>query len=179
MRRELDTIFDDRSKAYFGKSMPISRAEMEKRVWRFDDLTPSPRAFLDCTLPGHVRTLYSALGKGADDEKLEGTAVEDAENFFIDFVKAEPQNGAALHSHGSEETFIALTGSWEVSWGDNGEETTYLNPFDGIVVPGGVMRGFKNTSEAEATLMVVLGAHNTGHCVWAKSLQEPFSNIES
>ncbi len=177
MRREPNTIFDETSNAYFGDSMPIERDEMEARVWRFDELTPSPRAFLDCTLPGHVRTLYSALGKGADDEQLEGTAVEDAENYFIDFVKAGPENGAALHSHGSEETFIALTGRWEVCWGNDGEEFTTLEPFDGIVVPAGVLRGFKNISEEEATLMVVLGAHNTGHCVWAKSLQEPFSKV--
>ena len=110
MRKELNTIFDERTNAYFGESMPISRSDMDSRVWRFKDLTPSPRAFLDCDLPGHIRTLYSALGAGADDEQLEGTAVEAAENYHIDFVKAEPNNGAALHSHGSEETFIALTG---------------------------------------------------------------------
>ena len=90
---------------------------MDARIWRFRSLVPSPRAFPDCTLPGHVRTLYSALGTGAADEQLEGTAVEDAENYFIDFVKAGPNNGAALHSHGSEETFVALTGRWEVFWG--------------------------------------------------------------
>ena len=177
MRRELEMEFDQRSIAWFGKSRPIERGEMEARVWRFKQLTPSPRAFLDCTLPGHVRTLYSALGKGADDEQLEGTAVENAENYHIDFVKAGPGNGAALHSHGSEETFIALNGTWEVFWGDEGEECLSLDPFDGIVVPAGVLRGFRNTSDNEAILLVVLGAHNAGHCVWAKSLKEPFAAV--
>ena len=116
MRRELNTIYDETTGAYFGESMPISRAEMDARVWRFRSLVPSPRAFPDCTLPGHVRTLFSALGPGADDEQLEGTAVEEAENYYIDFVRAGPGNGAALHSHGSEETFIALTGRWEIYW---------------------------------------------------------------
>ena len=115
MRNERDIHFDAASGAWFGKSMPVSRDEMEGRVWRFGELVPSPRAFLDCTLPGHVRTLYSALGAGADDEQLEGTAVEQAVNYHIDFVKAPPGNGAALHSHGSEETFVALTGRWESS----------------------------------------------------------------
>ena len=177
MRRELDIEYDERTKAYFGSSLPIPREDMEARVWRFADLTPSPRAFLDCTLPGHVRTLYSALGKGADDEQLEGTAVEEAENYYIDFVKAEPENGAALHSHGSEETFVALTGRWEVFWGDEGEESITLDPFDGIVCPPGVLRGFRNVSDAEAVLMVVLGSHNTGHCVWSKGLREPFATV--
>ena len=57
---------------------------------------PSFRArgrFRTAPCPGTVRTLYSALGPGADDEQLEGTAVEDAESYFIDYVKAGPGNG--------------------------------------------------------------------------------------
>lgn len=179
MRRELNAVYDEKTQAHFGDSMPISRQEMVERTWRFNELTPSPRAFLDCALPGHTRTLFSALGQGADDEQLEGTAVEHAENYHIDFVKADPGNGAALHSHGSEETFIALTGQWDVFWGDNAEESLVLKPFDGIVVPGGVLRGFNNSSNEEATLLVVLGAHNTGHCVWGKSMQQPFADAAS
>ncbi len=175
MRNERDIRHDAASGAWFGKSMPISRDEMEGRVWRFGELVPSPRAFLDCTLPGHVRTLYSALGAGADDEQLEGTAVEQAVNYHIDFVKAPPGNGAALHSHGSEETFVALTGRWEIYWGDEGEESVVLKPFDGIVVPDGVLRGFRNASETEALLLTILGAHNAGHCIWAESLQPAFA----
>ena len=176
MRKERDIRFDKETDAWFGASMPIDAPEMERRVWRFRDLTPSPQAFLDCALPGHIRTLYSALGHGSDDEQLEGTAVEQAENYHIDFVKAAPQNGAALHSHGSEETFVALTGRWEVFWGDGGEGgSTVLEPFDGIVVPGGVMRGFRNIAGEEATLMAILGAHNAGHCVWAEALQPAFA----
>lgn len=174
MRRERDLRFDPAAGAWFGKSMPVSRAEMEGRVWRFRELVPSPRAFPDCALRGHVRTLFSALGRGADDEQLEGTAVEQAENYHIDFVEAPPGNGAALHSHGSEETFVALTGRWEVYWGDRGEESVGLEPFDGIVVPGGVLRGFRNTSGTRAVLLTILGARNAGHCVWAEALQPAF-----
>ena len=144
MRNERDLRFDAAAGAWFGKSKPVRRGEMEGRAWRFRELVPSPRAFPDCTLPGHVRTLFSALGGGADDERLEGTAVEEAVNYHIDFVKAPPGNGAALHSHGSEETFIALTGRWEVYWGDEGRESVVLTPFDGMVVPDGVLRGFRN-----------------------------------
>ena len=174
MRSERDLRFDAAAGAWFGKSKPVRRAEMEGRAWRFRELVPSPRAFPDCTLPGHVRTLYSALGGGADDEQLEGTAVEEAVNYHIDFVKAPPGNGAALHSHGSEETFIALTGRWEVYWGDEGRESVVLEPFDGMVVPDGVLRGFRNAGEGEALLLTVLGAHDTGRCVWAESLRPAF-----
>lgn len=179
MREELNIEHDEITNTHYADSKPISHKDMMSRVWRFNDLTPSPRAFLDCTVPGHIRTLYSALGRGTDDEQLEGTAVEHALNYHIDFVKAEPGNGAALHSHGSEETFVALTGEWEVSWGDDGSDKTTLKPFDGIVVPPGVLRAFRNTSEELATLLVVLGAHNVGHVVWARSLKEPFRNARN
>ena len=179
MRRERDTRFDAATGAWFGKSVPITQAEMARRVWRFQDLTPSPRAFLDCALPGHVRTLFSALGRGADDEQLEGTAVEKAENYHIDFIKAAPGNGAALHSHGSEETFVALTGRWRIYWGDEGADSTVLEPFDGIVVPDGVLRGFENIGESEAVLMAILGARNAGHCIWSEALQPAFARAES
>ena len=174
MRKELDPGFDPAARAWFGKSRPVSRPEMEGRVWRFRELVPSPRAFPDCALRGHVRTLFSALGRGADDEQLEGTAVEQAENYHIDFVEAPPGNGAALHSHGAEGTFIALTGRWEVYWGDEGEDSILLEPFDGIVVPDGVLRGFRNTSGTRAVLLTILGAPDAGHCVWAESLRPAF-----
>jgi len=176
MRRELNTIYDETIGAHFGDSLPISNQEMQERTWRFEHLTPSPRAFLDCQLPEHTRTLYSALGKGTDDEKLEGTAVEHAENFYIDYIKAEPGNGAALHSHGSEETFVALESDWKVYWGDDGEEEMVLQRFDGIVVPAGVMRGFSNSGDGPGVLMAIIGSHNIGHVVWGRKMHRPFAD---
>ena len=64
MRNERDVQFDTESGAWFGKSMPISPEEMAGRVWRFGELVPSPRAFLDFTPPVRVRILFSALGPG-------------------------------------------------------------------------------------------------------------------
>ena len=174
MRKEQNTEYEERSKAWFGDSLPVSADDMAARTWRFPQLVPSRLAYPDCSLEGHARTIYSALGHGPDDEEAEGIAVEKADDFFVDFVKAEPGNGAALHSHGTEEAFIALTGSWEIFWGDNGKTGTILHQFDGIVVPPGVMRGFRNAGDSEALLLAILGARHAGHCVWAKSLMGKF-----
>ena len=59
-------------------------------------------------------------------------------------------------------------------WGDEGRESVVLEPFDGMVVPDGVLRGFRNAGEGEALLLTVLGAHDTGRCVWAESLRPAF-----
>ena len=90
MRNERDARFDREIGAWFGKSKQVTQAEMKNRVWRFAELVPSCHAFLDYSLPGRVRTLYSALGGRADEERLESTAVEQAVNYQIDFEKAYP-----------------------------------------------------------------------------------------
>ena len=72
--------------------------------------------------------------------------------------------------------FCRTDRSVRIFWGDDGEDRISLAPFDGIVVPDGVLRGFTNISDIEATLLVVLGAHNTGHYVWGKAMQKPFTD---
>ncbi|MCB1969240.1 MAG: cupin domain-containing protein [Geminicoccaceae bacterium] len=171
MREEIDVRLDERLGAHIGKSRPISTEEMEARVWRYDRLEGSPNAFLDAAIPGHRRVLYGALGVGTSDEKI-FKAVKAAENFHIDYIRAEPGQGAALHSHDSEEVFIAMTGRWKVRWGTNGEHSTELDTFDGISVPSGVMRSFENMGDRENVLMAIIGGRNPGYCVWSESIAE-------
>ncbi len=173
-RKELD-IFQDASisehGAWFGKSLPISREAMLKNVFRFGAMPDSDRAFIDAVMPGHNRILMGALGRGTSDENLK-PQVETAENYHIDFIKAEPGNGAALHSHDTEETFICLTGRWRVTWGNTGEESVELGYLDGICCPPGVMRSFSNISGETALLLSILGGKEPGHVVWSSAIHE-------
>jgi uncharacterized RmlC-like cupin family protein len=172
-RKELDIIHDptiSEHGAWFARSLPIAREAMLKNVFRFDQMPRTDRAFVDAVMPGHNRILMGALGHGTADENLK-PQVEAAENYHIDFIRAQPGNGAALHSHDTEETFICLTGKWRVAWGDTGEEHVDLNAFDGICCPPGVMRTFINTSDCEALLLSILGGKEPGHVIWSKSIQ--------
>lgn len=171
MRQERDISFDDRLGAHFGKSKPITRAEMLAKVFRFRQLPSSENAFIDSALPEHQRVMMGVIGAGTAEENL-SSQVSVAENYHVDLVKAGPGKGAALHSHDSEETFICLTGRWRVSWGDEGEESVELNYLDGIWVPAGVMRAFENTSNDEALLLAILGGKTPGHVVWAESIKD-------
>lgn len=175
MRDEPDLRFDDNLGAHIGKSKPIANAEIESRVWRFDQLKGSPNAFLDAKIPGHKRVLYGALGVGTADEQI-FKAVKAAENFHIDYIKAGPGQGAALHSHDSEEVFIAMTGRWKVTWGTNGENEIELDTFDGISVPSGVMRSFENLGDSENVLMAIIGGQNPGFCVWSESIAKKLAD---
>ena len=177
-RDEIDTRFDDSIQAHVGKSKPISKDEMQARVWRFDALRGSPNAFIDAAVPGHERVLYGALGTGTADEQI-FKAVKAAENFHIDFIKAGPGQGAALHSHDSEEVFIVMTGRWRVRWGTHGENELDLGQFDGVSVPSGVMRSFENLGETENILMAIIGGKTPGHCVWSESILEELRDVRA
>lgn len=170
-RHEVGAERDPRLKAWFAASRPISRDDMLGRVFRFGEMPHSGRAFLDAAIPGHNRVLMGALGTGTADQDL-AKQVETAEHYHIDYIRAEPGNGAALHSHDSEETFICLTGRWRVSWGDRGEESVELGYLDGICCPPGVMRSFENLSGETALMMAILGGRKPGHVVWARSIRD-------
>ncbi|MDB5867661.1 MAG: hypothetical protein JWO70_5467, partial [Betaproteobacteria bacterium] len=51
---------------------------------------------------------------------------------------------------------MALTGKWLIKWGDKGEESTVLEPFDLIAVPPGVTRQFINVTDQDAHLLVII-----------------------
>jgi quercetin dioxygenase-like cupin family protein len=172
-RKELDIEFDktvSENGAWFARSLPITREAMLKNVFRFGQMPSSERAFIDAVIPGHNRILMGALGRGTADENLK-PQVETAENYHIDFIRALPGNGAALHSHDTEETFICLTGRWRVTWGNTGEDHIDLDYLDGICCPPGVMRSFSNISDKEALLLSILGGREPGHVIWSKAIQ--------
>jgi mannose-6-phosphate isomerase-like protein (cupin superfamily) len=170
-RQERNIIHDEKVGAWFADTKPITREAMLKNVFRFRSLPDSDIAFLDAVIPGHNRTLMGALGRGTAEENLRHQ-VETAENYHIDFIRAEPGNGAALHSHDTEETFICLTGSWRVTWGQNGEEHVDLNYLDGICCPPGVMRSFENRSDKTALLLSILGGREPGHVIWSRAIHD-------
>lgn len=177
-RDEVDVRFDESIRAPVGKSKPISAEEIQARVWRFDALKGSPNAFIDAAVPGHERVLYGALGTGTADEQIV-KAVKVAENFHIDFIKAGPGQGAALHSHDSEEVFIVMTGRWKVAWGTDGENELELDRFDGVSVPSGVMRSFENLGDEENVLMAIIGGRAPGACVWSEAILGKLQQVQA
>ena len=64
------------------------------------------------------------------------------------------------------EVFIPLTGRWSILWGNQGENEVELGPYDVVSVPISVMRGFRNVSDQEALLLVVLGGTDPGQVEW-------------
>src|SRR3954462_11459992 len=88
-RKEATLNYDKSIGAWFGASQTISRDEMLSRVFRFAELPSNNHAFIDAVIPGHNRTLMGALGRGTAEEDLKHQ-VEKAENYHIDYIRAEP-----------------------------------------------------------------------------------------
>lgn len=109
---------------------------MERCVARFRALRPTAD-YLDSAIPGCERTAFRVLGTPPG-------APLAAADFHLSIVHCEPGKSAPLHSHLTQEVFVALTGRWEIFWGPVGERCIVLEPWDTIAVPPGLSRGFNN-----------------------------------
>lgn len=86
-----------------------------------------------------------------------------AGDMSITYAVTPPGTGPTLHAHRKTfETFTVMRGRFEFSVGDEGEEKVVLEPLDVVSVPPGVHRAFKNVSDEEGVLQVIItgGVHD-------------------
>lgn len=144
-----------------------TQEEMKPRIARFKDVVPVKKKHLEEKgIPPDVlemimaKTTRNVMSPGPLPGQLSPKpAVEggDAGVFRLGIASCPPDQGPGLHVHyRTHETFMALTGRWEIQWGDAGEESIVLEPFDLIAMPPKVTRRFINRSSEEAHLMVII-----------------------
>ena len=140
---------------------------MKSRIARFKDLKSTKSQHgANIGVPVEVlemitaKTTYNIMSPGKLGGQLSPNPPVlggDAGVFRLGMVTCPPGNGPGLHVHWkTHETFMALTGKWEIQWGDEGQEKTVIEPYDLIAVPPEVTRTFKNVSDADAHLLVVI-----------------------
>jgi uncharacterized RmlC-like cupin family protein len=141
--------------------------EMKSRIARFNEVVPTksrhaeqkgiPAEVLEMITAKTTRNIMSPGGLPGQLSPTPPVIGGDAGVFRLGIVTCPPGNGPGLHVHyKTHETFMALTGRWEILWGDKGEESTMLEPFDLIAVPPKVTRRFVNRSESDAHLLVII-----------------------
>jgi mannose-6-phosphate isomerase-like protein (cupin superfamily) len=153
----------------------VARRDMLKRVARFDKLKGFDGGLPDSKMPGCERTLYNVIGfqppkgegngmqspVGAKASRM--AAIKISEGFNMGYCKAYPGKGPMLHNHDTNETFIAITGTWRASWEDPKGKIDHvdLKPLDVISFPPGVSRRFENVTKGpkdkQSILMFVIG----------------------
>ena len=96
------------------------------------------------------------------DKAARLSAIKISEGFNLGFCRALPGKGPMMHNHDTNETFIAITGTWRASWEDPRGKVEHvdLGPLDVISFPPGVIRRFENVSKGPknrySTLMFVI-----------------------
>lgn len=140
-----------------------SAEEMEARVARFARLRPTAD-YTDSAIPGCERTTWRVLGHGPD-------APLAAEGFHMNIVQCGPGQSAPLHSHATQEVFVALTGQWEVFWGPEGARSLRLEPLDTVSIPPGLSRGFRNVSAQPSLLLGMASGHDPGQIAWPEPVR--------
>lgn len=149
------------------KTRRPSQEEMKKRIARFKDLVSTkarhaegkgiPAEVFEMITAKSTFNIMSPTDLGGQLSPAPPVIGGDAGVFRLGIVTCPPGNGPGLHVHWkTHETFMALTGKWEIIWGDKGEEKTVLEPFDLIAVPPQVTRTFVNVSNEDAHLLVVI-----------------------
>lgn len=149
------------------KRFTPTQDEMRSRIARFKDLVSTKARIQEkLGVPLEVmemitaKATYNIMSPGPLPGQISPKpAVEGGDKgvFRLGMVTCPPGQGPGLHVHyRTHETFMCLSGRWEIQWGDRGEEKTVLEHFDLIALPPGVTRRFVNIADEDAHLLVIV-----------------------
>ncbi len=146
------------------KSVEVSPEEMGKRTARFAELRPYSDQHDESTgipkkamekLTAH--RVYPVMVPKEYTGRSAMAPVKAGERVVLAIAECPPGDGPGLHNHEiTTESFFCLQGRFEITWGDEGEHSTILDPMDFVSVPQGVMRAFRNISDETGRLFVTI-----------------------
>jgi uncharacterized RmlC-like cupin family protein len=146
-------------------TLQVSPEEMGKRIARFASLRPQSSYYRkDQGIPDEAyesvtaKTLYTLMAPSTSAGPMSATpAIVTDDKLSVIIAECPPGNKPMLHAHFfTTEHFFCLSGRFKVRWGDEGEHSIVLEPYDMIAVPPGVCRDFINVSDQTAHLLVLI-----------------------
>ena len=135
------------------------------QIARFSEIeSQGPRfaAELDLPLAAYQKMTAEEFYLLLSSPKLGGPfatdpGISDDQGLVAAIVKCSPGQGPYLHAHyNTLENFVALDGSFRITWGDMGENETIIDPLDMVSVPRGVVRAFANATDKPAHIMAFI-----------------------
>ena len=144
-----------------------TQAEMKERTARFKELVSTKsRIREELGIPADVmemitaKATFNVMSPGPLPGQISpkpAVVGGDKGVFRLGIVTCPPGQGPGLHVHyRTHETFLCLTGRWEIQWGDHGEESMLLEHLDLVAIPPGVTRRFVNLADHDAQLLVIV-----------------------
>ncbi len=121
------------------------------------------------------------LEDGIDSPINSAAPIKGAAGITITLAMCPPGTGPSLHAHHKTfETFTVMKGRFEIYWNDDGGERLELGLYDSASVPPGVCRGFRNISDEEGILQVVIsgGVHDMNDIDFAVSCADEIEAIQ-
>lgn len=170
------------------RTIDISRAEMDHRIARFEALEPMesqkntdiPLAAADIVWSRKILSVIG-LGEGVDTPINSAAPIKGAAGITIALAQCPPGTGPSLHAHQkTHETFTVMKGRFSIYWNDDGGEAVELGLYDTISVPPGVCRGFRNISDEEGILQVIIsgGVHDMNDIDFAPRCADEIERIQ-
>lgn len=160
----------------------ISPEEMGKYVVRFEDqMSVRDRVVnvLKVPLPEWLfgklfaRDLFNLVGKTSNPANT--FAVEGPKDTAVFVARMPPGFGPTfLHVHKQTwEIFFIMSGSFKVTYGEEGQHSYVLNRYDSIAIPPMVVRNFENISDEVGDILVVIaGAEDATELVYTKAVAD-------
>jgi len=153
------------------KTMSMTPGEIEARIARFEKLVPmkaqreekAPVEAKDVVWSRKLMPVIALESKERTPINDGGAPIVGAAGMTITMAVCPPGQGPSLHAHRKTyETFTVLQGEFEFSFGDKGEQTVVLSRFDTVSVPPAVCRAFRNVSDEDGILQVIItgGVHD-------------------
>ena len=145
------------------KTITVTPEEMESRVARFSQISPQSNSYSEEDgIPKEAyemltaKTLYLLMSPECQGGPMaHQPAVVTKDKMSVIIAECPPGDRPLLHAHHrTNETFFCLDGRFRIRWGDEGENQTFLEQYDMIAVPPGVVRDFTNVSDKTAHLLV-------------------------
>ena len=145
------------------KTINVTLEEMESSVARFSQIKPQSNSYSEEDgIPKEAyemltaKTLYLLMSPECQGGPMaHQPAVVTKDKMSVIIAECPPGDRPLLHAHHrTNETFFCLDGRFRIRWGDEGENQTYLEQYDMIAVPPGVVRDFTNVSDKTARLLV-------------------------
>ena len=170
------------------RTIDISSSEMNRRVARFEALEPMesqkntdiPIEAADIVWSRKILSVIG-LGEGIDTPINSAAPIKGAAGITVALAQCPPGTGPSLHAHRkTHETFTVMKGRFSIYWNDDGGEEVELGIYDTISVPPGVCRGFRNISNEEGILQVIIsgGVHDMNDIDFAPQCAEEIERIQ-
>lgn len=156
----------------------LSKDEIEKRIARFTRLSvldsqkghDIPQAVADLIWS---RELLPVVAREEEQSPFGSRApILGAGDMSITYAVCPAGTGPSLHAHRQTwETFTVMKGRFEFTVGAIGQENVGLDAFDTFSVPPGVCRAFRNVSDEEGVLQVIItgGTHDLNDIVFPQN----------